>query len=56
MSKGCRGGFYFGGYVRRGGEEERRSVGRAGGLSAKGGWMRGKGQNMPSGYILIDVK
>ena len=49
MSKGCRDGFCFG-------CEERRSVGREVGLSVKGGWMMGKGQNLRSGYIFIYVK
>ena len=31
-------------------------MGRGVGLSARGGWMMGKGQNMRSGYIFIDVK
>ena len=51
MSKGCRDGFCFGGYVRSGG-----AWGGRGRLSTRGGWMRGKGQNMHSGYIFIYVK
>ena len=34
------------------GEEERGD----GGLLVRGGWMRGKGQNMRSHYIFISVK